>query len=96
MKREEILEKLKKLKPILRDKCGIEEFAIFGSVARGENTENSDLDIIILKSKKKDYFLRLEAKKFLEKQLNIKVDIGYYESIRPVIKKFIDKDMINV
>ncbi len=32
-----IYDELKRLKPILREKYGIEEFAIFGSVARGDN-----------------------------------------------------------
>ncbi|SNR60519.1 nucleotidyltransferase family protein [Desulfurobacterium atlanticum] len=51
--KEEILMKLKGLKKKLREVYGIEEIAVFGSVARGECTENSDVDIVILKMKKK-------------------------------------------
>jgi len=92
----ELLEKLKALKPVLKEKYGIEEFAVFGSVARGEDTENSDIDIAIMKIKKKDYFKRIYAKYFLEEKLNKKVDLGYFDSIRPIIKKNIKKDLINV
>ncbi|AEA33050.1 nucleotidyltransferase family protein [Hippea maritima] len=64
-----IIEKLRELKPILKERYGIEEFAVFGSVARGTDTENSDVDIVILKDSKKDFFLLMEAKKFLEDTL---------------------------
>ena len=47
-----IYNQLKELKPILKEKFGIEEFAIFGSVAKGVDTEESDVDIAIIKSNK--------------------------------------------
>ena len=34
-----IIEKLKTLKPILKDRYGIEEFAVFGSAAKGTDTK---------------------------------------------------------
>jgi predicted nucleotidyltransferase len=43
--KEEILKKLQELKPTLYEKYGIESFAIFGSVAKGEENENSDINI---------------------------------------------------
>ena len=49
----QIIEKLRLLKPVLRDEFGIEEFAIFGSVARGDDTKESDIDIAIIKAKKR-------------------------------------------
>jgi predicted nucleotidyltransferase len=33
-----IINKLKELKPILQERYGIEEFAVFGSVAKGTDT----------------------------------------------------------
>jgi predicted nucleotidyltransferase len=45
--KEIILEKLRALKPGLRDKFGITDLALFGSYARGEQTAGSDLDIMI-------------------------------------------------
>ena len=92
----EIIEKLKKLKPILRDKFGIEEFAVFGSVARGDDNENSDIDIAIIKAKEKDYFKMLDTIYFLKEKLNKEIDMGYYDSIRPIIKRRINKDLIYV
>ena len=92
----DILAKLQKVKDELKQEFGIEEFALFGSYARGEEKEDSDIDIAILKMEKKNFFKRLKAKEFLEKYLSKKVDIGYFDSIRPIIKKRIKQDMIYV
>ena len=92
----EILEKLRELKPILKEKFGIEEFAVFGSVARGEDTKKSDIDIAVIKAKSKNYFDLLEVKYFLKECLDKEIDIGYYDAIRPIFKKHINKDLINV
>ena len=91
-----IIEKLKELKPILKERYGIEEFAIFGSVAKGLDKESSDIDIAILRSSKKDLFLRLSAIEFLSKELNKKVDMGYFDSMKTFIKNRIKKDFIYV
>ena len=92
----EIYEKLKKVKPVLKEKYGIEEFAIFGSMAKGTDTAESDVDIAILKMQKKDLSKRLQAKDFLEQQLNKKIDMGYFDSMRTFIKNRIKKDLVYV
>ena len=43
--REEIIKLLKSYKPIAEGKYGLTRIGIFGSVARGEHTLNSDVDI---------------------------------------------------
>ncbi len=91
-----ILSKLKSVKHELKQQFGIEEFAIFGSYARGEETQNSDVDIAIIKMKEKDYFKRVEAKYFLEKVLKKSVDIGYLDTMRSLIKKEVKKDLVYV
>ena len=92
----EIIEKLRELKPELKEKYGIEEFAVFGSVAKGCDREDSDVDIAILKDSKKSFFLLLKAKKFLEEKLSKSVDIGDFGSMKTFIKNRIKKDFIYV
>jgi predicted nucleotidyltransferase len=94
--KDKIIENLKSLKPILKEKFGIEKLAVFGSVARGDDNEKSDIDLVIIKANKKNYFDLLEAKYFLRNYLKKEVDIGYFDSIRNVIKKEIEKDLIYV
>ena len=92
----EILNKLKQLKPKLKEQYGIEEFALFGSYARGEENKNSDIDLAITKINKKDYFLRSQVKYFLEEELHKKVDLGYFDSMRGIIQNEVKKDMVYV
>ena len=91
-----IIEKLKTLKPILKDRYGIEEFAIFGSVAKGTDTKDSDVDIAILKMKLQSGFDIIRANSFLQKALNRKIDLGTFNSMKTFIKNRIKKDFIYV
>lgn len=96
MNQKNLLIKLKSLKSKLKEDFGIEEIALFGSYARDEAKEDSDIDLTILKMEKKDFFKRAKAIYFLEEQLNKKVDMGYFDSIRQVLKDDIKKEMIYV
>ncbi|WP_456394040.1 nucleotidyltransferase family protein [Nitratifractor sp.] len=96
MQRSEVIERIRSAKKRLKEEFGIEELGLFGSRARGDANESSDIDLLILKSRKKDYFIRISAKYFLEELLQKRVDLGYYDAIRPVIRKRIEKDLIYV
>ena len=92
----ELLTKLTDVKNELKQQFGIEEIALFGSYARNEAHEDSDVDIAILKSSKKNFFLRMKAIDFLKEQLQKDVDMGYYDSMKTFIKNRIKKDLIVV
>ena len=89
-----IIDKLKDLKPILREKYGIEEFAVFGSVAKGLDTEESDIDIAVLQMNIKSGFDLIRAKNFLIENLNKNVDIGLFNSMKTFIKNRIKNQKI--
>ena len=90
-----ILNKLKELKPILNERYGIEEFAVFGSVARGEEKKGSDIDIVVLSSSK-GYFELIDAQNFLKERLKRDIDIGFLNGMKTFIKNRIKKDLIYV
>lgn len=91
-----ILTKLAQTKETLNDQFGITKIAVFGSYARGEEREDSDVDIVILEAKQRTIHNRLNAKKMLEEKLQKKVDIGYFDSMKTFIKNRIQKDFIYV
>lgn len=93
---EEIINKLRELKPILKEKFGIEEFAVFGSIAKNRFNENSDIDIAVLKYKLKSGFAFVNAKRFLEETFKTKIDIGSFNAMKTFIKNRIRKDLIYV
>ena len=92
----EIINKLKELKPMLSDRYGINEFAVFGSVAKGTATDKSDIDIAIIDMQIKDAFGLFYAKDFLKEELKKDVDIGTFDSMKTFIKNRIKKDFIYV
>lgn len=91
-----IINKLKELKPVLKERYGIEEFAVFGSVAKGLDNEKSDVDIAVLKIDLKDPFALFEAKDYISSQLDRSIDIGTFSSMKTFIKNRIQKDFIYV
>ena len=92
----ELLAKLQSLKDELKQQFGIEEIALFGSYARGEADEDSDVDIVILKAKERKLVNRLNAIKMIENKLGKKVDMGYFDSMKTFIQNRIQKDFLYV
>jgi predicted nucleotidyltransferase len=96
MQKEEILAYLKNHKKAFMQKYQIANLALFGSYARGENHDNSDIDIAI-ETKMSDYFLLYDLKEELEKAFSSKVDIvRLREKMNPILKKRILQDGIYV
>lgn len=96
MKKEQILEYLRSHKDEFAKKYQITKLALFGSVARDESHENSDIDIAI-DTKLSDYFLLYDFKESLEKAFGTKVDIvRVREKMNASLKKRILKDGIYV
>jgi len=70
------------------------QIGIFGSAARGENTENSDIDILYQLKDTVGLFNIVRVKDNLEKKLNKKVDLVSEKYIHPKLKPLIMKDLI--
>jgi predicted nucleotidyltransferase len=96
LQKDKILAYLKNHKDEFAQKYHISEVALFGSFARDENHEKSDIDIAI-NTKLSDYFLLYDLKESLEKAFQRKVDIvRLREDMNPSLKKRILKDGIYV
>lgn len=84
-------------KPILKvlKKHGIKKAGIFGSFVRGEEKENSDIDILIQPTKG----MGLEfvgVKLELEDELGRRIDLVSYKGIHPLLKKQILKEEVRI
>jgi len=95
MTKETILNYLKKHKQEFQKKYEIESIGLFGSYARDEATESSDIDIFV---KMKPDFSKLMGFKYqIEDKFNIKVDIVRLRNkMNSALKKRILKDGIYV
>jgi len=90
----EYLHKLREFKQQYSLEYGIERIGIFGSVARGEQTENSDIDIYY-EGKSLGLKSLVEFPMQLEKFLGISVDlVRKHSNLRPSFLKRIMGDII--
>jgi len=56
---------------------------VFGSVARGEDKEGSDIDILVEPKARMSYFELAKLAVELEAALGCKVDLGEADTVRP-------------
>ena len=61
---------------------GISKAAVFGSVARNEATEKSDIDIIVSFTKRYDLFDLVGLKQDLEEVLKLPVDLITFDALK--------------
>jgi len=66
---------------------------IFGSAARGENTESSDIDILYRLKEAVGLFSMVRIKDDLEEKLNKKVDLVSEKYVNPKLKTYIMNDL---
>ncbi len=85
----------KKLVPILRE-TGVTRAAVFGSVARGEETEKSDIDILVNLPRGMSLFDVVDLEFKLEEVIKRKVDLVDYDAIKPRLKPYIMHDQISI
>lgn len=90
-----IKQKLSELKPKLQEKYPVGKIAVFGSYARNEATEESDVDVMVeITGKMGLNFITMAQE--IEDYLGIKTDVVSSRAIRPRIMEYIKKDLLYV
>lgn len=97
MELEEIKKRIKEKEKFLREKYKIKRIAIFGSRARKEEKEGSDIDIILEFSEPIGWEI-VEIKDFFESLLDLRVDILTFKGVlrKPSFWDSIKEDLIYV
>jgi predicted nucleotidyltransferase len=96
MNRQAILERLNAEAPGLRRKYGVKSLAVFGSMARGDDREGSDVDILVRFEGKATFDNFMGLKLDLEERLGRRVDLLTPKCLRPDIEAEIEKEAIHV
>lgn len=88
MTRQNIEKILEKLYPALQKKFKVGKIGLFGSFVRNEQTQNSDIDILVtfLSPVGLEFF---ELQSFLEERLARKVDLVPSDSLKPEFRETI-------
>lgn len=94
----DILKFLKDNKTFFKSKYDVTKIGIFGSYAREEQTEKSDIDIIVEFEENTEnlYDKKFELREYLISQLKTKIDLCREGAIKPIFKSMILKDAIYV
>ncbi len=93
----EILEYLQQNKSEFHSRYGVTKIGLFGSYARDQNNEESDIDIVVeFLKEKKNLHTFLNLKREIETLLGKKVDLGIESALKPIVKKYVEKEIIYV
>ena len=77
-------------------KYEVKRASLFGSIVRGEMTNESDIDLLVEFKGKKSLLDLAGLKIELEEKLKCKVDVLTYDSLHPLLKKQILTEQIEI
>jgi predicted nucleotidyltransferase len=95
MQRDQIIATLKQHQTVLK-KLGVKSLALFGSVARDEETPASDIDILVEFEPPVTFDRYMDVKFYLEDRLGRKIDLVTRKSLKPQIRASIEQEAIDV
>ena len=81
--------------PILKQ-YGVVRSSLFGSAARGDDTDKSDIDILVEFRDSVGLFTLAKLRFQLEDALNKKVDVFTYRSVYPRLREYVEKDEVSL
>ena len=96
MTRDEVLTLLRAHKPVLRERFGIAALALFGSFARDEASDNSDVDILVRfagPATSRSYF---GVQFYIEDLLDRRVDLVTDKALRPQFRPYVEREALDV
>lgn len=96
MNRDEVLNILRTHKPTLAERFGVTSLALFGSFARDQATEKSDVDILVRFDRpatSKSYF---GVQFYIEDMLGRTVDLVTDKALRAELRPYVEREALDV
>jgi uncharacterized protein len=81
---------------MVKSRFGVKSLALFGSVARNQATEKSDLDFIVDFEGTVTFDQYMDLKIFLEDLFDKKIDLAIGDSLKAQIRQQVFEEAINV
>lgn len=82
---EEIKAILIQYKTVIQDKYKVNELGIFGSYVRGEQNDESDVDVLVEFSETPSLLKFINLENYLTDTLGVKVDLVHKGGLKPII-----------
>ncbi|MBI1263861.1 MAG: nucleotidyltransferase [Alphaproteobacteria bacterium] len=92
----ELLDRLRALKPELRERFGVSAMAVFGSRVRGDHRADSDLDIVVDFDTVPSLFRLADMDALLADRLGLRVDTVPRTCLHPGMKDDIERELVTV
>ena len=96
MSRDTVLNVLRTHKATLAELYGVHELALFGSFARDQATDGSDIDLLVRFDVPPDWRCYFGAQGYLEDLLGRTVDLANSQDLRVEIRPYVEREAINV
>ncbi len=96
MTRDDTLKLLRDHAPEIRQRFGVKRLAVFGSTARGDARDNSDVDVLVEFVDYPTFKGYWDVKEFLEDLLQRNVDLVTDDAVRPQLRPYIERDLVDV
>ncbi|HUV82490.1 MAG TPA: nucleotidyltransferase family protein [archaeon] len=89
-----ILDKLIEEQSLLKKEYQVKTIGIFGSYARDEQTETSDVDVLVEFESPIGFFKFMKLEDYLSEKLGLKVDLVTPDALKPLIKSNILEETV--
>ncbi len=96
MAKDNVLELLRAHREEIERRFGVRSLSLFGSVARDEATEDSDVDLLVEFDPPPTFDRYMDLKLFLEDLLGRKVDLVDAPTLRERVRPYVERDLIHV
>ena len=96
MNRDEAIDLLRRHKLALAERFGVTGLALFGSFARDQAADGSDVDILVEFNSQPDWRAYFGAASYLEDVLGRRVEMATISEVREEIRPFVEKDAVRV
>ena len=93
--RADLLRKIRQHLPELRD-LGVRHLSLFGSVARGEATLDSDIDVLVDFGAPPTFDQYMDVKIALEDLLGRRVDLVTVTGLRDEVRPYVEREALSV
>lgn len=94
MNTQDLLTKLRKLKPRMRAQYKAKEIGLFGSFIRGEHSASSDIDVLVEFEEGADLFDLMGLALLLEEKLQRKVDVVPKSALRAELRESVLQEVV--
>lgn len=83
-------------RPVLSERFKVREIGVFGSYARGDQTDQSDIDVLVEFSEPVGFFAFIDLEEYLQTVLGRRIDLVSKKALKPRIGRRILQEIVTI